>query len=176
MAPRPKNILLTGPPGCGKTTVIRRVVEQFRDRRLAGLYTEELRQQGQRVGFAVVGLDGQKGILAHLDISGKHRVGRYGVDVDALERIVHDELGKGQADVDLYVVDEIGKMECFSALFREAITKILAGPVPVLATIAIKGGGFIGRVKMRPDVEILTVTVGNRDRLPQELAERLQTG
>jgi Cdc6-like AAA superfamily ATPase len=53
---RPKNLLLTGPPGCGKTTVIRRVVEQMKDRRLAGFYTQEIRQDGQRVGFAAVGL------------------------------------------------------------------------------------------------------------------------
>jgi predicted ATPase with chaperone activity len=31
----PKNLLLTGPPGCGKTTVICRVIELLDDLRLA---------------------------------------------------------------------------------------------------------------------------------------------
>ncbi|MBU4398537.1 MAG: nucleoside-triphosphatase, partial [Planctomycetes bacterium] len=46
-----KNLLLTGPPGCGKTTVVRRVIERLCDHRLAGFYTKEIRQQGSRVGF-----------------------------------------------------------------------------------------------------------------------------
>ena len=54
-----KNVLLTGPPGCGKTTVIRRVVERSGERRLAGFYTQEIRQHGQRVGFEAIGLNGQ---------------------------------------------------------------------------------------------------------------------
>ena len=40
-----KNLLLTGPPGCGKTTVIRRVIERLGHLRLTGLYTQKVRQQ-----------------------------------------------------------------------------------------------------------------------------------
>ena len=53
-----KNLLLTGPPGCGKTTVIRRLVERLANRRVAGFYTHEIRKKGQRVGFEVRGLNG----------------------------------------------------------------------------------------------------------------------
>ncbi len=48
MTTTPKNVLLTGPPGCGKTTVVRRVIEQLGDRCLAGFYTQEIRQCGGR--------------------------------------------------------------------------------------------------------------------------------
>ncbi len=58
-----ENILLTGLPGCGKTTVVRHVVELLKARRLAGFYTEELREHGQRVGFAAVGTHGQSATL-----------------------------------------------------------------------------------------------------------------
>jgi hypothetical protein len=44
----------------------------------------------------------------------------------------------------------------------------------VLATIAAKGGGFIAQVKSRPDVQLITVRLNNRDRLPDELAHRFQ--
>ena len=40
------HVLLTGTPGCGKTTLIRCIIEQLDDLRLAGFYTQELRGQG----------------------------------------------------------------------------------------------------------------------------------
>ena len=51
-----KNVLLTGFPGCGKTTVVRRGIQRLRDLQLAGFYTQELREAGRRVGFEAVGL------------------------------------------------------------------------------------------------------------------------
>jgi nucleoside-triphosphatase len=163
------NLLLTGPPGCGKTTVIRRVVEILKGRRLAGFYTEELREHGQRLGFKAIGLGGGKTMLAHVDFRTRHRVGRYGVDLEGFEAIVHTKLNREPGEVDVIVVDEIGRMECMSPVFVAAITRVLDAPVPVLATIAANGGGFIAQVKVRSDVEIVTVTSTNRDQLPDEL-------
>lgn len=165
-----QNLLLTGPPGCGKTTVIRRLVERLANRRVAGFYTQEIRKKGQRVGFEVRGLRGGHGILAHVGFQSTHRVGRYGVDLGAFEQIVREELDRH--DVDAYLIDEIGKMECFSPVFVQAVAEILDSRVPVVATIAAKGGGFIAQVKSRPDVETITVTAKNRDDLPAELASR----
>ena len=44
-------ILLTGPPGCGKTTAVRRIVGTLQGAKVAGFYTEEIREAGQRKGF-----------------------------------------------------------------------------------------------------------------------------
>ncbi|MGE5831636.1 MAG: nucleoside-triphosphatase, partial [Methanomicrobiales archaeon] len=49
-----KNILVTGAPGCGKTTLVRRVAENLEAIPVAGFYTEEIREKGERVGFALV--------------------------------------------------------------------------------------------------------------------------
>jgi len=170
----PGKLLLTGPPGCGKTTVVRQVVGRLGDLCLAGFYTQEMREHGRRVGFEAVGLGGQRGILAHVEIHGRHRVGRYGVNVQEFERILRAEMREPAAGVDLFVVDEIGKMECLSYAFVEAVTRALDGPVPVLATVAATGSGFVAAVKARQDVEIVSVTPANRGDLPDELVQRIR--
>jgi len=170
--PTPKNVLLTGPPGCGKTTVVRCVVEQLRDRRLAGFYTREIRQRGRRLGFEAIGLNGGSTVLAHLDFKSRQRVGRYGVELDGFDRLVREELD-GDEEVDLFVIDEFGKMEMFSETFASTAVAALDGPVPVLATIAARGGGLIARTKERPDVEVIEVTGANREGLPGALVGKL---
>jgi nucleoside-triphosphatase len=165
-----KNMLLTGTPGCGKTTVLERVREHLGDLRLAGFLTLELREDGQRVGFEAVGLAGHRAILAHVRYRSLVSVGRYGVEPDRLVPLIEEELNRRLGTVDAYLIDEIGKMECHCPQFIEAIHRLLEGPVPLLATIALRGGGFIADVKKRPDVQFVEVTNGNRQTLPQQIA------
>ena len=175
MSPRsPKNVLLTGPPGCGKTTVVRRLVQALGRVRLAGFYTQEVRERGQRVGFEIVGRAGQRCLLAHVDWRSHLRVGRYGVEPDRLVPVIEAELGQPPDKVDVYVIDEIGKMECLCPSFVESLRRVLDDPAPVLATIALKGGGFIAEAKARPDVRLVAVDPVNRDGLPDQLAGGLR--
>jgi nucleoside-triphosphatase len=168
---RAKNTLITGLPGTGKTTVILRLIGLLKGRRLAGFSTEEIREEGERKGFRVASLSGGSGILAHLDLKTGHRVGMYSVDIRAFEEIVLPEF---QRPCDALLVDEIGKMECFSERFVKSARAALEGAVPLVATVALKGGGFIAQVKSRADVEILEVTRANRDEMPARLKERLE--
>jgi nucleoside-triphosphatase len=170
-----KHLLLTGTPGCGKTTVIRRVAERLGNLRLAGLLTLELREHGQRVGFEAIDLSGQRTILAHVRSRSPVRVGRYGVEPDRLIPLVEENLVRPAGSVDVFLIDEIGKMECSCPDFVAAMRQVLEGPVPVLASIALKGDGFIAEVKARSDVQIIEVLHGNRDELPKQLAETLRS-
>ncbi len=113
-------------------------------------------------------------MLAHVDLRSEQHVGRNGVDLEGFEAIVRHELNRTDGTVGLFVVDEIGKMECLSPVFVEAVTRDLNDSVPVLATIAAEGDGLIAKVKARPDVQIIEVTLANRERLPEELARRFQ--
>lgn len=60
-------------------------------------------------------------------------------------------------------------MELLCPSFTGAVTRLLDGPVPVIATVALKGTGLIAEVKKRQDVRLVQVTVANRDELPREL-------
>jgi nucleoside-triphosphatase len=165
-----KNLLLTGLPSCGKTTIVRRLVERLADLRLAGFYTQELREHGSRVGFQAVGIStGQHAILAHARTRSRFRVSRYGVEPAILATLVAGELGRSPGEVDIFVVDEIGKMELLCPEFVDAMRRLLDGPVPLLATVALRGEGLIAEVKGRGDVRLVEVTEATRDALPAEL-------
>lgn len=164
------NLLLTGKPGVGKTTVVEAVVARLRLRglRLAGFFTRELRNpRGERTGFKIVTLDGEEGELARVGLRSPARVGRYGVNLDDLERLALPRLRA--RNVDLIVIDEIGKMECASAGFRRAAEDALDARVHVLATLGIGRLYFFEALRARPDVAVWEVTVRNRARLPEEL-------
>ena len=47
-------LLVTGVPGIGKTTLVRRLAMQLQQYRIGGFYTEEIRTGGQRQGFRLV--------------------------------------------------------------------------------------------------------------------------
>jgi nucleoside-triphosphatase len=170
-----KNVLLTGPPGCGKTTALLRLMECITDLCVAGFVTEEIREHGQRVGFEAVGLSSsRKAMLAHTRSRSHQRVGRYGVEQAGLAQLVATELAGPPHTPDVYVIDEIGKMELLCPAFVEAVPRLLDGPLPVVATVARRGGGLIAAVKARPDVQLIEVTEENRDGLPTELAAQVK--
>jgi nucleoside-triphosphatase len=171
-------LLLTGVPGVGKTTVVRRAAEELRARRrIRGFTTEEIRRGRERLGFRIETFDGESAVLAHVSIRSEYRVSRYGVDVAALDRIIGKALALSP-HTDAYLIDEIGKMECFSAKFSATVEELLDAKRPVVATVALRGGGFIEAVKRRADVELRTVTRSNREEMPSRVLEwvRIRAG
>lgn len=168
-------LLLTGPPGVGKTTVIRRVAATLDDRRPGGFYTEEMRGSGRRLGFRLVTFDGRDAVLAHVHHRGPYRVGRYGVDVSVLDGLAASALGPPATTTGLYLIDEIGKMECLSDRFVAAVRRLIDSSVIVIATVAERGEGLIAEVKRRPAVEMWQVTRDARDALPAEVMAWLDT-
>ncbi len=167
-----KNILLTGLPGVGKTTVIKKIVENFKDR-CAGLYTEEIREYNTRAGFRLITLSGQNCIMAHMDIKSPYRVGKYGVDIECIENIGVNAIKKGIAEDKIIIIDEIGKMELFSVQFRNVVIESLGSKCFVLATILYSPNPFCDRIKERKDVKIFEVTISNRNSLVQQIIEIL---
>jgi len=157
------NIFLTGAPSSGKTTVIKKVIQRL-DHPANGFYTEEERIESKRVGFLMRTLDGRSGYLAHQDIRSEFHIRRYGVSIENIETIAVPSIAP--VDRDIIILDEIGKMECFSKVFKQAAVKALDAPNVVVGTITFGGDQFIMGIKNRADINILEVTADNRDSLP----------
>jgi nucleoside-triphosphatase len=168
MTSRKKNILVTGLPGVGKTTLIKKVSGELRSLQPVGFYTAEIREKGVRRGFELISFDGRMGILSHTDIKGPYRVGKYGVDIKGFENFL-ESIPFLIPATNLIIIDEIGKMECLSHKFIGFIKNILDSGKQVIATIALKGSGLIEEIKKRDDVMLIEMTQSNRDALVSEV-------
>ena len=167
-------LLLEGHPGIGKTTVTRRLLQLLREAGVpvGGFTTGELRTGGDREGFVVEAVSGAREVLAHVDLPGPPRVGRYGVDLAALERVALPALREPGAG-GVVVVDELGTMELASAAFCETVVELLGRDVAVVATVHQTRDRFTDALRRRPDIRVVRVTQATRDALPEQLVDRL---
>jgi nucleoside-triphosphatase len=168
-------ILLEGRPGAGKSTIARRLADRLGQDGISvsGFLTEEIRESGKRLGFSIERFGGERGVLAHVDLPGPPRVGRYGVDLAAFERLGVPALEQA-GEHEVAIVDELGKMELASEAFREALAALLDRPVPVVATVQSASHPFTDALKRRRDIETMRVSNSTRDELPDLLAARLK--
>jgi len=165
-------LFISGHPGCGKTTVFQRFIAGTK-LTTGGFYTQEIRGKG-REGFKIVTFDGREGILAHIGIKGRPRVGRYGVYLKDLNLIGVKALEKALVQAELLGIDEVGKMELLSPQFREVVIKCLDSPKPLLGTIYRGNHPFVEMVKARPEVEILRMRKGEGDEVLQHLKRKFR--
>ena len=130
-----RNILISGLPGIGKTTLIKKIYQEIRDINPVGFYTEEIRLEDQRKGFQLINLNGKRSILAHVLIESSYRVGKYGVDINAFDEFLESIDFMKHKD-SLVIIDEIGKMECLSSKFVKIIWDIMDSDNRTIATIS----------------------------------------
>ena len=156
--------MLTGAPGSGKTTLIHQVVDQYSGP-AGGFYTQEIREGAKRQGFEIITLEGERGILAHVDVHSQLHVSKYGVDIPTLDRIAVATIQKTIEHGGIVVIDEIGPMEISSSRFREAVMNALNSDCDLLGTIVKRSTPFTDQIKSRGDVTLIEVHPGNRDQL-----------
>ena len=173
MSSESAKILLTGLPRSGKTTAITQIITNLHCEKVAGFYTQEILMGGIRKGFSWQRLDGVTGTLAHINIKGPFRVGKYGVDVAGFEKSVVPILDVEKSDTKLFVIDEIGKMECFSEKFVIAIRRLFKSNKSILATVALKGSGLISEVKNYSNTKLFNLTRQNSEKTIEEILQSL---
>ncbi|WP_456383992.1 NTPase [Persephonella sp.] len=169
-------VVLTGRPGIGKTTVVKKVVSRFKGD-ICGFFTEEIRDEsGRRKGFVVVDVDGNRALLASKEGNSPYRVGSYSVFVEEFEKIALPQLERAIREKIPAIIDEIGKMELFSDRFELYVREIFSDDdISTLATVPLKNiHPVVSWIKRLPQVLLIEVNYTNRDLLPDEIIKILE--
>ncbi len=173
----PFNILITGSPGIGKTTVLNRIKSEIARQNydVGGVTCPEIRKNGKRVGFSIINIsNNEKGILAHVKSKGPH-VGRYKVNLRDLDEIGTNAIETALKNSDFIFIDEIAPMELHSKRFCSAVEAAMDSEKPVAAVIHKRSSHpFVSKIKARKDVLIFEVTHENRDILCEEILKDLK--
>ena len=165
------HVFLTGEPGCGKSTVLMRIVEILKSKclKVGGFITPEIRVEGKRIGFKVVDIHSNtEGILASVDQKFGPRVGKYRVNLEDFERVALEALNSAMKKCDVCIIDELGTMELFSKKFKENVNSVLKTDKSVVIALhrnLIKGYQKYGKV--------MWVSSENREKLPEEIVNLL---
>ncbi|MEN3027909.1 MAG: NTPase [Aquificaceae bacterium] len=165
-------IVLTGEPGIGKTTLIKRLVKVLGERAI-GFWTEEVRdpRTKKRIGFKVVTTEGKGMLFASKTYTSRYLVGSYGVNLQNFESLALPVLQKALQEDRVVVVDEIGKMELFSKPFKELVRRLIRDPKKrMLLTIPIRDvDPLVAEVRRLPGAVLLEVTKENRNSLFEDI-------
>lgn len=174
-----KNIKIgiTGLPGAGKTQSLTRVIEMLEKegKTVGGMITQPVIENGKRTGFYVMNwLTKEKEIFAHIKFNSKIVIGRYGVNIEVLDRVGVKALEDGGDKAEIIVIDEIGKMEIESEKFIEAVKNVLDLEKTIIMTLHKKSrNSLLQEIRRRDDIRILEVTPINRNLLPYKIMKLL---
>jgi nucleoside-triphosphatase len=166
---------ITGMPGVGKTQTIIKIIESLEKHGyiVEGMTTEPIIEKKKCVGFYVMDWQTkEKEVFAHVDFDTKDKVDEYGVDLAALEKIGAPAIEKAITDeeVNIIIIDEIGKMEMLSEKFCEMVIEALDSDKPIMVTLHKKSRTpLLQDVRRRDDIRILEVTAVNRNLLPYKI-------
>ncbi len=164
---------ITGLPGAGKTQALIKVIEMLEGEGqiVGGMITKPIVEKNRRAGFSVINwLTKESAVLAHVNIPSKIMVGKYGVDIDALERVGVKAIDDATERADVIIVDEVGKMEVESESFVAAVKEAMEADKPLILTLHKKSRNpLLQDIRRRDDVRILEVTQVNRNLLPYKI-------
>ena len=159
-----KKIAITGKPGCGKTTLCKKVFQKL-DRSAGGLITEEIRKDKKRIGFQLKDLSTRKvGLLSHTRKCSGPRVGRYSVCIDQLDSLGTSAVQNGVKNKDLLIIDEIGPMELKSQKFIDAVKSSLKAETDCLFSIHRRSNHPLLKT-IREKFQVKKLTKDNRNEM-----------
>lgn len=154
------NVIVTGEIQKGKSTAVRRALERLKrpDCGFLTRFDRDRRELDRRL-LLLTPQGGELGTLVSFE------GGRPRVHLETFETLGVDCLSGGA----FAVMDELGKFERDTVLFRQAVEDVFSSHCDVLAVVRYRAEGWVERLKSRPDVTLITLTEENRDSVPEEI-------
>lgn len=173
-------VFLTGYPGIGKTTAIQKINNYLKLRGLktGGFITLEEREGDRRVGFKIIDIsDLRSGWMAHISLFEGPKIGRYNVNIRAIDDIGVGAIEKALQEADVILIDEVGPMEMLSKMFRAALRRVMDSDKPAVLTLH-RSYVNAGIPELRTDKEtiVLQISKSNRDVIPLVASTRIVRG
>ena len=128
-----KNLFLTGPIGCGKSTSIATALGEHLEKAGGFLTVRQKNEEGRAVAYRMTRPDGSDGQII-LNYSAKPYTMHLEVFEDLGLRIVQEA-----QQYDYVILDEIGGFEVLSDAFLEALMQLLRSDIPCIGVM--KGTG-----------------------------------
>ncbi|RLG38236.1 NTPase [Candidatus Alkanophaga liquidiphilum] len=166
-------IAVTGRPGIGKSTVIRKVVARLKAEGVSvgGMLSSNIRKGGRRVGFEILDVaSGRRGVLAYIGLEGP-RIGKYGVNMQDLEGIGVTAIRNATQFADVVVIDEIAPMEMKSEKFAAAVEGALISKKHMFVSVHHNLRHELA-MRVKEEFELFEVTIMNREGLPELISEK----
>nr|WP_269845618.1 nucleoside-triphosphatase [Paenibacillus selenitireducens] len=167
-----KNVfLLTGKPRMGKTTMIKKLINDIGTDICGGFYTEEITNSDDRIGFRCVSVNGESVEIANVESPSKTRIGRYGIDIEKFENYAIKILQDALCSKKIIVIDEIGFMQMLSTSFQKMVHEIVSDNLIVLGTVPLDSHPEIDKIKYSKEVQMISLNEFNRDVISEFLVK-----
>ena len=166
------HVFLTGEVQCGKSTAISRALKKI-DKPLLGFRTMFVNRSDDNKALymlpaAFSGTPSPEHIVTRFENGRPHAL---------TERF--DELGTAllteaqKHPESLILMDECSRFERDAKCFQQEILRCLDGNIPVLGVVRLNAEGWVDQIRNHPKVKLITVTLDNRDSIPDEIIRYL---
>ena len=164
-----------GPPKSGKSTLIAKLVNYFvfeKRYSVRGFLTPEVKKSGKRIGFDIEDINTKERIrLARAeDFDTQYKLGKYCIFIEEFEKYLSQYDSIQGLNVNLIVIDEIGKMELLSFKFQEWIKKKFQLEIPIIATVGLAlKHPLKDNILNLPNIKLLNLNRQNQNEVFQEI-------
>ncbi|MCH4891313.1 hypothetical protein EZV73_27330 [Acidaminobacter sp. JC074] len=104
-----------------------------------------------------------------------NRLGRYGIELETFEDLCLSSIKDIPKSKGYIIIDEVGPMQLLSEDFKQELINVISEKSYVIGTIFYENHPWIDMFKNRDEVELVEITLDNRNKLPSQIVSSFIT-